>query len=170
MGHSQRPNSDWVCELVTNVTFFLNRIVQHPIGCVGVNLPTYVKNNKAIVRLDKDSHGVIYRDNLCIFRCLALHLKREVDTLYAEYTNTPVHAFVGVPLNELDKVETKFKTNVFVYKLVPTDDGKTTAELVRRSMGHYTDTMNVNLHETHYSYIRDMWGLPMETALEVAPS
>ena len=153
---AQRPNSDWVCELVTNVTFFLNRIVQHPIGCVGVNLPTYVKNNKAIVRLDKDSHGVIYRDNLCLFRCLALHLKREVDTLYAEYTNTPVHAFVGVPLNELDKVETKFKTNVFVYKLVPTDDGKTTAELVRRSMGHYTDTMNVNLHETHYSYIRDM--------------
>ena len=153
---AQRPNSDWVCELVTNVTFFLNRIVQHPIGCVGVNLPTYVKNNKAIVRLDKDSHGVIYRDNLCLFRCLALHLKRDVDTLYAEYTNTPVHAFVGVPLNELDKVETKFKTNVFVYKLVPTDDGKTTAELVRRSMGHYTDTMNVNLHETHYSYIRDM--------------
>ena len=50
---AQRPNSDWVCEHVTNATFFLNRIVQHPIGCVGVTLPDYVKNNKAIVGLEK---------------------------------------------------------------------------------------------------------------------
>ena len=27
---AQRPNSDWVVELVTNVTFFLNRIIHHP--------------------------------------------------------------------------------------------------------------------------------------------
>ena len=29
---SQRPNSDWICEMVTNVTFFVNKILQHPIG------------------------------------------------------------------------------------------------------------------------------------------
>ena len=57
---AQRPNSDWVCEHVTNATFFLNRIVQHPIGCVGVTLPDYVNNNKAIVGLAKDEHGAIY--------------------------------------------------------------------------------------------------------------
>ena len=153
---AQRPNSDWVCELVTNVTFFINRIVHHPIGCVGINLPNYVKNNKAIIVLEKDAHNATYNDNLCLFRCLALHLKREVDALYAEYTDTPVRHFAGVTLDELDKVETTFKTNMFVYKLVEIADGKTTAELVRRSMGHYADTMNVNLHETHYSYIRDM--------------
>ena len=28
----QRPNSDWICEVVTNVTFFVNRILNHPIG------------------------------------------------------------------------------------------------------------------------------------------
>ena len=153
----QRPNSHWVCEHVTNATFFVNQIVHHPIGCVGIDLPNYVKNNKAIVRLDKDSHRkAIYNDNLCLFRCLALHLKREVDALYVEYTDTPVPHFAGVTLDELDKVETTFKTNVFVYKLVEIANGKTTAELVRRSMGRYPDTMNVNLHETHYSYIRDM--------------
>ena len=153
---AQRPNSDWVCEHVTNATFFLNRIVDHPICCVGINLPDYVKNNKAFVRLDKDSHGVIYRDNLCLFRCLALHLEATVATLYAKYTDTSVHDFAGVPLDELDKVETKFKTNVCVYQLVEIADGKTTAELVRRSMGHYADTMNINLYETHFSYIQDM--------------
>ena len=153
---AQRPNSDWVCEHVTNATFFLNKIVHHPIGCVGVTLPTYVKNNKSIIGLETDSHGVIYIDNLCLFRCLGLHLGREAAALYAEYTDTPVRHFAGVTLDELDKVETTFKTNVFVYKLVEIADGKTTAELVRRSMGHYTETMYVNLHESHYSYIQDI--------------
>ena len=152
---AQRPNSDWVCEHVTNATFFLNRIVDHPIGCVGINLPDYVKNNKAIFGLEKDCYSkTTYNDNLCLFRCLALHLGREAAALYAEYTDTPVRHFAGVTLDELDKVETTFKTNVFVYKLVEIADGKTTAELVRRSMGHYTETMYLNLYEAHFSYIK----------------
>ena len=154
---AQRPNSDWVCEHVTNATFFLNKIIQHPIGCVDVVLPDYVKNNKAIVGLVKDHHrNATYNDNLCLFRCLALHLGREVAALYAEYTNTPVHAFVGVTLDDLHKVESKFETNVVFYQLVEIANGKTMAELVRRPTGHYTETMYVNLHETHYSYIRDI--------------
>ena len=154
---AQRPNSDWICEMVTNATFFLNRIEDHPIGCVGINLPDYVKNNKAIVGLEKDRYRkTTYNDNLCLFRCLALHLGREAAVLYAEYTDTPVRHFAGVTLDELDKVETTFKTNVFVYKLVEIADGKTTAELVRRSMGHYTETMYLNLYEAHFSYIKDI--------------
>ena len=154
---AQRPNSDWVCEHVTNATFFLNRIVDHPIGCVGINLPDYVKNNKAIFGLEKDCYRkTTYNDNMCLFRCLALHLGREAAALYAEYTDTPVRHFAGVTLDELDKVETTFKTNVFVYKLVEIADGKTTAELVRRSMGHYTETMYLNLYEAHFSYIKDI--------------
>ena len=106
---AQRSNSDWVCELVTNVTFFLNRIVQHPIGCVGVNLPDYVKHNKAIVGLEKDRYRMTtYNDNLCLFRCLALqqvcdvrHLEATVVTLYAKYTDTSVHDFAGVTIDDL---------------------------------------------------------------------
>ena len=154
---AQRPNSDWVCEHVTNATFFVNKIVQHPIGCVGVNLPTYVKNNKAIGGLEKDRHRhATYNDNLCLFRCLALHLGREAAALYAEYTDTPVHDFAGVTLDDLHKVESKFETNVVVYQLVEIDIGKTTGELVRRSPAQYQETMYVNLHETHFSYIRDI--------------
>ena len=153
---AQRPNSDWVCEMATNVTFFLNRIVDHPIGCVGVTLPDYVKNNKAIVGLAKDEYGAIYNDNLCLFRCLALHLGREAAALYAEYTDKPVHDFAGVTLDDLHKVESKFETNVVVYQLVEIDNGKTMAELVRRSPAQYQETMYANLHESHYSYIQDI--------------
>ena len=153
---AQRPNSDWVCEHVTNATFFFNRIVDHPIGCVGVTLPDYVKNNKAIVGLAKDEHGAIYNDNLCLFQCLALHLGREAAALYAEYTDTSVHDFAGVTLDDLHKVESKFETNVVVYQLVEIDNGKTMAELVRRSPAQYQETMYANLHESHYSYIQDI--------------
>ena len=160
---AQRPNSDWVVELVTNATFLLNKIVQHPIGCVGIALPDYVKNNKAVVGLERNKQNSIYKDNLCLFRCLALHkgcdvhrLEATVATLYAEYTDMPVHDFTGVTLDDLLKVESKFETNVTVYKLVDTSEETTTAELVRRSLCHYPDMMYVNLYETHYSYIQDI--------------
>ena len=154
---TQRPDSDWVCEHVTNVTFFINRIAQHPIGCVGVALPDYVKRNKAIVGLEKDHHrNAIYRDNLCLFRCLGLHLGREPAALLAEYTDTPVRDFAGVPIQDLHKIEAKFEVSVCVYKLVETLEEKTTAELVRRSECHYPHTMYMNLYETHYSYIHDI--------------
>ena len=160
---SQRPNSDLICEMVTNATFFVNRIDDYPIGCVGVNLPDYVKNNKAIVGLTKDEHGVTYNDNLCLFRCLALHrgcdvrrLETTVVTLYAKYTDIPVHDFAGVTIEDVHEVETKFKTNVVIYQLVKTPDGKTVAELVRRSPAQYPETMYLNLYEAHFSYIKDI--------------
>ena len=154
---AQRPNSDWICEMVTNATFFLNRIDDHPIGCVGINLPDYVKNNKAIVGLEKDRYRkTTYNDNLCLFRCLALHLGREAAALYAEYTDTPVHDFAGVTLDDLSKIEATFDVNVWVYKLVPTGNEKTKAEIVRRSLCSYAQTIYLNLYETHFSYIKDI--------------
>ena len=160
---AQRPNSDWVCEHVTNATFFLNKIIHHPIGCVGVTLPDYLKHNKAIVGLAKDEHGATYNDNLCLFRCLALHqgcdvrhLEATVVTLYAKYTDTLVHDFAGVTIDDLSKIEATFGVNVVVYKLDEITDGTTVGELVRRSLCQFTDTMTLNLYETHFSYIRDI--------------
>ena len=160
---AQRPNSDWVCEHVTNATFFLNKIVQHPIGCVGIALPDYVKNNKAVVGLERNKQNSIYKDNLCLFRCLALHkgcdvhrLEATVATLYAEYTDMPVHDFAGVTLEDLSKIEATFDVNVVVYKLVTTGNEKTMAEIVRRSLCSYAQTMYFNVYETHYSYIKDI--------------
>ena len=154
---AQRPNSDWVCELVTNATFFLNWIIHHPIGCVGIDLPDYVKYNKAIVGLEKDRYRMTtYNDNLCLFRCLALHMGREAAALYAEYTDTPVHDFAGVTIDDLSKIEATFGVNVVVYKLDEITDGTTVGELVRRSPYQYIETMYLNLYETHFSYIRDI--------------
>ena len=148
---AQRPNSDWICSSVTNVTFFVNKILQHPTGCVGVSLPTYVKLNKAIVGLEKDNHSKPYLDNLCLFRCLGLHLGRDAMDVYAEYTDQPARQFRGVTIEELHKVELVFRVNITVYEL-----GDVSAKRVRRSLGKHADTVFVNLYKAHFSYIRDM--------------
>ena len=147
---AQRPNSDWVVELVTNATIFVNRILQHPICCVGIVLPPHVKFNKALTALEKDHHSRPYVDNLCLFRCLGLHLGHDPKTLYANYTYQPVELFQGVTIDELHKVETLFEVNFIVYKL-----NDTSAQLVRRSLGKYANTMYVNLHEKHFPLIHD---------------
>ena len=165
---NQRPDSAWVCELVTNVTFFVNRIIDHPIGCVGmISLPTYIKKKKSIIGLETEpNHNKRYNDNLCLFRCLALHrgcdlyrMEPSVKTLYETYDrdHVPMEEFAGVTLDDLYRVETTFQTNVCVYQLVKPDaeDGKSTAELVRRSLCKYPETMYLNLHETHFSFIQD---------------
>ncbi len=147
---SQRPNSDWAVELVTNATIFVNRILQHLIGCVGIVLPHYVKCNKTVITLEKDHYSRPYVDNLSLFRCLGLHLAHDPKTLYAKYTDQPVETFESVIIDELHKVETLFEVNIIVYKL-----SETSAQLVRRSLGKYANTMYVNLHETPYSLISD---------------
>ena len=117
---SQRPSSDWVVELVTNATIFVNRILQHPIGCVGIVLPPHVRFNKALTALEKDHHSRPYVDNFCLFRCLGLHLGHDPKTLYAKYTNQPVELFERVTIDDLHKVETLFEVNTIVYKLSDT--------------------------------------------------
>ena len=69
----QRPNSKWVVDLVTNVTWFVWKLRDHPIGR-GSHLPGYIAENHGIAPLDRNRQtGKPYQDNLCFFRCLALH-------------------------------------------------------------------------------------------------
>ena len=138
-------------ELVTNATIFVIRILQHPIGCVGIVLPSYVKFKKALTALEKDHNSRPYVDNLCLFCCLRMHQGHDPKALYAKYTNQPVQMFEGVTIDELHNVETLFEVNIIVYKL-----SDTSAQLVRRSVDKYANTMHVNLHETHFSHIHDI--------------
>jgi hypothetical protein len=69
----QRPNSKWVVDWVTNVCFIATKIRGHPIGR-SILLPPYLLNNRTIMALDCNNRtGQPYQDNLCFFRCLAVH-------------------------------------------------------------------------------------------------
>jgi len=123
---NNRPNSSWTCQLVTNVTCFVNHIHDHPIGSARATLPDYTKNNKAITSLD--TRGVRYEDGLCIFRCLALcqrcdvrRLEASAIALYERYNpGADVNQFQGVGLEDLVSVETAFQVNINVFKLTNT--------------------------------------------------
>ena len=136
-----------------------------------IPLPPYIKKKKSVIGLETEpNHNKRYNDNLCLFRCLALQrgcdlyrLEPAVKTLYETYDqdHVPMEEFAGVTLDDLYRVETTFQTNVCVYKIVKPDaedaeDGKSTAELVLRSLYKYPETMYLNLHETHFSFIQDV--------------
>jgi len=130
------------------------------------------------VSLINDHKGKPYEDNLCFFRCVALHSGKQLHSLvkptksiYREYTQQPIDQFQGVTLEQLPTLEECFKLNIIVYELVEQDldndeqdteagmDGQrqVVAQLVRRSLDKYTDTMYLNLYGTdrqhHFSYI-----------------
>ncbi|KAJ8044458.1 Krueppel-related zinc finger protein 1 [Holothuria leucospilota] len=120
-----RPNSRWVVEMVTNATFFVFKLRDHPIGGAS-RLPEFITNNKAIVGLERDRHNNYrYDDNLCLFRCVALHkgasvktLEKKAIKLYRQMYSVKPKYFAGVPLSKLYDVETLFKVNIVVYQLM----------------------------------------------------
>ena len=114
----QRPDTKWVVHLLTNVTFYVNKLFDHPIGA-RVVLPVHILKNKAVVGL--------YTDNLCFLKCLAVHrgapltdVEVPAKTYYRQYLQqqdmTPAD-FKGVTLDELVVLEQVFSLNVYVYDL-----------------------------------------------------
>ena len=80
----RRPNSKWIVDLVTNMTVFITKITNHPIGH-GQDLPPYITRNRGFMSLVRQAQtGKRYRDNLCFFRALALQNGCDVKSLETE--------------------------------------------------------------------------------------
>ena len=163
----QRSNTKWTVVLVTNATFYINHLHDHPIGCVNTELPDYIKNNKAVIGLVKDKHGkVLYRDNMCFFRALAIHqgvpwdnnlqITNAVKHLLSLITKEDPSTFEGVQLQDLPDMELKFELNIMVFELKKTEHEKVVVQIVQQSHRRYTDTMYLNLYENHFSLITNL--------------
>jgi hypothetical protein len=134
----QRPDTKWVVHLLTNATFYINKLFDHPIGA-RVVLPDHILKNKAVVALVGGSHGP-YTDNLCFFRCLAVHrgapvtnVETPAKTYYRQYLQQQgmIPADIkGVTLDDLVVLERVFSLNVYVYDLQETEAGDIAARLV----------------------------------------
>ena len=122
--------------------------------------------------MDRDiQRGKPYEDNLCFFRCLALHngchtknLERDTKYYYQQYQEAGLSKkkFHGVKLSGLDDLEKLFEVNIQVYSLAPIqthsedeDDEEhradITATLLRRSLRKHESTLYLNLYENHFS-------------------
>jgi hypothetical protein len=54
----QRPDTKWVVHLLTNVTFYVNKLFDHPIGA-RVVVPDFFLRNQSLVCLVSGYHGVV---------------------------------------------------------------------------------------------------------------
>ncbi|KAI8519518.1 hypothetical protein Bbelb_027750 [Branchiostoma belcheri] len=164
----QRPDSKWIVHAIPHVEFYVSKLSNHPIGAPK-NLPAYLVHNKAIVTLQSGTNGP-FDDNLCFFRCLAAHYGKDPKQLetatkellkqYLEAADLTERDFCGVSLEDVADIEKLFQVNVYVYSFQPSDEedeGNDTpfAELVRRPLTRYKNTMYLNLYEDHFSYIQD---------------
>jgi hypothetical protein len=87
----QRPDTKWVIHLLTNVTFYINKLIQNPIGARVVP-PDFFLRNQGLVCLVGGSNGP-YTDNICFFRCLAVHRGAPVKDLEVP-TKTYYHQYL----------------------------------------------------------------------------
>ena len=71
---------------------------------------------------------------------------------YLQHREMTSQEFQGVCLDDLCSLERVFRINIFVYELKEAEEGKVTAELVRRSPYTYEGTMILNLNGDHFSY------------------
>ena len=105
------------------------KLRDHPIGR-GKYLPHYLVENRRISPLDRDIRkGKPYQDNLCFFRCLALHngcqtknLERDTKHYYQQYREAGLakKKFHGVKLSELGELEKLYEVNIQVHNLALT--------------------------------------------------
>ena len=156
-----RPDTKWRYLSTTNITFYVNKLRKTVIGSSD-SLPDFIINNHGLHSLIADVCGTLYRDYLCVFRCLSLffgfHLNNlEADTqtkfrLYCRKQQISASSFQGVCLHDLLFVEDLFKINVMVYELAEFEN-ETVCRLIQNSRKIYPKTMKLNLFENHFSYI-----------------
>ena len=140
----QRDNTKWVVICVTNMTVYVNKLPDHPIGCTDVQLPDYICWNKAIIGMEQNQHeNVIYKDNLCFFRALAVHkgtpqlpsghFEEVVRSFFSELVGGDPLQFEGVGLLDLPLLEKKLELNINVFKLEKNEEGNIIAEIMQRT-------------------------------------
>ena len=156
-----KPSSQWVLAGITNFQAWVTLLPGILLGS-GPRLPEYLRKLKNIYCLT-GVNGKEYNDSLCLFRCIAVHHGQPVRRL-ERYTRmigeqfeqrTGLAYWKGVALHDLPRVEIVFKMVINVFSLM--EDG--TVKIVYQSPLVFNSVdrpMNLNLYETHFSYIRDM--------------
>ncbi|KAJ8048846.1 hypothetical protein HOLleu_01320 [Holothuria leucospilota] len=112
----EREDSAWVLEYVTSVSIYANKVGDFPlVGAPPADVPIYIKKNKHSVSMTHHPKANrLFKDNLCLFRCLAHHLKsgdaadfdETPKTLFTRYQvavdgRDGVSTFKGVSFQEL---------------------------------------------------------------------
>ena len=143
----ERSNTKWRFFKLTNLTTFAALLKDIPMGCKDAVLPESLLRNPSIYCLtfERDTRHP-YKDNLCLFRALALHLhgnerlEEETSKLFNLFlvnsTNHDPSKFQGVCMDDIPYVEDIVSINISIYD-IDLIDGAMVGELARRSIKKY---------------------------------
>ena len=159
----ERENTKWRFALTTNVTIFCALLKNIPMGCIDAVLPEQLLRRPDVNCLVSNGYGETYKDYLCLFRAIAVHLygSSELETnaanLYSAFLHESGHDainFRGVSIDHLVFVENAIKHNIFVYD-IDIEEGKFVGELAR-SVEMYEKNINLLRYNNHICYVDDI--------------
>ncbi len=161
LNHVTFPNSKFTFRKLTNVTFYVTRLPNCPIG-THVTLPPHLKNNKGLKSLVSSKQtGKPFNDQLCFFRCLALHFGANLRALetptkqlfrqFCEQYPQDSSEFAGICLDQIHDASKIFNVGVNIY----VQNSNRHTELILRTVLQ-ENIMHLNLHGDHFSYITDL--------------
>ena len=147
---------------LTKNTFFAALLKEVPKGCKDTVFADPSLQNHSVKCLTfEEKTWKPYKDNLCLFRALALHLhgkeRLESETsklfnLFFEKTDGTDHAiFRGVCREKFAKVENIVQADIFLYD-IDIVDGSMIGELARRSVGKYSNAKRLLRYISHVCY------------------
>ena len=149
-------NTKWRFLKLTNLTIFVALLRDIPMGCKDAVLPESLLKNHTVSCLTYEQNTKKpYKDNLCLFRELALHLhgneRLEEETsklfnlLLVNSTNPDPSKFQGVCMDDITSVEDIVGINIFIYDI----DVAMVGELARRSIKKYQKNVQLIRYNSH---------------------
>ena len=165
----ERSNTKWKFFKLTNLTTFAALLRDIPMGCKDAVLPESLLRNRSINCLTCEQNtNKPYKDNLCLFRALALHLHEneriEEETsklfnLFLVYSTSPDPSkFQGVCMDDIPSVEDIVTINIFIYD-IDFIDGAMVGELARRSIKKYEKSVQLIRYNSHICYVDNFHAL-----------
>ena len=165
----ERSNTKWRFFKLTNLTIFAALLRDIPMGCKDAVLPESLLRNRSInCPTYEQNTKKPYKDNLCLFRALALHLHgnerlgEETAKLFNLFlvnsTNPDPSKFQGVCLDDILSVEDIVGIIIFIYdfNLI---DGAMLGELARRSIKKFDKSVQLLRYNSHICYVDNIHAL-----------
>ena len=162
----ERGNTKRKFNKLTNLTIFAALIKDVPMGCKYSVIPEpFLKNQNLNCLTYEQNTKKSYKNNLCLFRALALHLhgnerlEEEKFKTFGLILNNcgqgDPSKFQGVHMIDIPKVEEMLQLKIFLYD---TDfvDGDLIKELARRSNQKFEKNGNLLRYNNHICYVSDM--------------
>ena len=148
---------------LTYLTIFAALLRDKAMGCKDAVLPESLLTNRSINCLTYEQNTKKpYKDNLCLFRALALHLhgnerlEEETSKLFNLFlinsTNPDPSKSQGVCMDDIPYVEDVVGINIFIYD-IDLFDGAMVGALARRCIKKYEKNVYLIRYNSHICYV-----------------